>query len=79
MVDESGINTVANVFVGAAAAVPAVSAALHGAAAQAHGASCQHACRMRLHALMSMRAAAASMSHVARLAARPLDICRRTP
>ena len=39
----------------------------------------QHACRMRSHALMSMRAAVAGMSHVARLAAWPLDTGRRTP
>ena len=73
MVDESGINAVANVFVGAAAAVPAVPAAQRGAAAQAHGASCRHACRMRSHAHMSMRAAAVGSAHAARLAAWPLD------
>ena len=79
MVDESAVDAAANVFIGAAAAVPAVPAAQRGAAAQARGASCQHACRMRSHALMSMHAAATGMSHVAHLAAWPLDTGRRTP
>ena len=79
MVDESAVYASAIGFVGAAAAVPAVPAAQRGAAAQAHGAYRQHACRMRSHALMSMCAAAAGMSHAAHLAARPLDIGRRTP
>ena len=79
MAIESAVNASGGFFVGATAAVPAVPAARHGVAAQARGTSCQHACRMRSHALMSMRAAVAGMSHVARLAAWPLDTGRRTP
>ena len=71
MADELAVDAAANIFIGAAAAVPAVPAAQRGAAAQAHGAYRQHACRMRSHALMSMCAAAAGMSHAAHLAARP--------
>ena len=74
MADESAVDAASGGFIGAAAAVPAVPAARRGAPAQARGASCQHACRMRSHALMSMCAAAAGMSHAAHLAARPLDI-----
>ena len=58
-------------IIGAAAAVPAVPAAQRGA-------SCRHACRMRSHAHMSMRAAAVGSAHAARLAAWPLDSGRRT-
>jgi hypothetical protein len=78
MVDESAVDAAANGFFGAVDAVPTLLSARRGAAAQALGASRQHACRMRLHALMSMSTAAAGMSHVARLVAWPLDTGRRT-
>ena len=58
LVDEPAVDAGAVGFFGAMAAVPEVPAALRGAAVQAHGTSCQHACRMRSHALMSMRAGA---------------------
>ena len=78
MADELAVDAAANIFIGAAAAVPAVPAAQRGAAAQARGTSCRHACRMRSHAHMSMRAAAVGSAHAARLAAWPLDSGRRT-
>ena len=79
LVDDSAVDASAIGIFCTTAAVPTVPAARRGAAAQARGTSRQHACRMRSHALMSMRAAVAGMSHVARLAAWPLDTGRRTP
>ena len=78
LVDDSAVDASAIGIFCTTAAVPTVPAARRGAAAQARGTSRQHACRMRSHALMSMRAAVAGMSHVARLAAWPLDTGRRT-